>query len=207
MALRLTPKDESFYDLFAVSSGFLVAGAKELAAMLGATPAERVEIAKRMSDIERDADEANHQIIRRVNASFITPFSREDIHALAVALDECVDHMDAALDLVVLYQVDEVLPRVTKQVDVLGRMAELTADAVPRLRSMTGLADYLAEIGRLEKRANKAYRRMLAELFNTPGADPITVMKHKEIIDSLEAAANTFEKVAHTVEGIAVKET
>ena len=160
-----------------------------------------------MAEIENDADEATHEIIRRVNSSFITPFSREDIHALAVAMDECVNHMDAALDLVVLYQVDEVLPRVTKQVEVLTRMAELTADAVPRLRSMTGLADYLAEIARLEKRANKAYRRMLAELYNTPGADPITVMKHKEIIDSLESAANAFEQVAHKVEGIAVKES
>jgi len=155
-----------------------------------------------MSAIERAADEVTHEIIRRVNAAFITPFGREDIHSLAVALDECVNHMDAAVD-----QVDEVLPRVAKQVEVLNRMAELTADAMPRLRSLNGLEDFLVEINRLENRANKAYRRMLAELYNTPGAEPITVMKHKEIIDALEASANAFERVAHKVEGIAVKES
>ncbi|MBK9474932.1 MAG: DUF47 family protein [Tetrasphaera sp.] len=207
MALRLTPRDDGFVTLFARSSAYLVEGAKELTTMLGAVGDERVEIADRMSAIERAADEVTHEIIRRVNAAFITPFGREDIHSLAVALDECVSHMDAAVDLIVLYEVDEVLPRVAKQVEVLNRMAELTADAMPRLRSLNGLEDFLVEINRLENRANKAYRRMLAELYNTPGAEPITVMKHKEIIDALEASANAFERVAHKVEGIAVKES
>ena len=106
-----------------------------------------------------------------------------------------------------LYRVDEVLPRVAKQVEVISRMGEITADAMTRLRSMKGLTAYWVEVDRLENRANKAYRRMLAELFNTPGADPITVMKHKDIIDALEAAANGFEAVALKVEAIAVRES
>ena len=99
------------------------------------------------------------------------------------------------------------LPRVAKQVEVISRMAEITADAMTRLRSMKGLTAYWVEVDHLENRANKAYRRMLAELFNTPGADPITVMKHKDIIDALEAAANGFEAVALKVEAIAVRES
>ena len=131
----------------------------------------------------------------------MTPFDRADMHGLAVALDGCVGLIEAAVDLIVLYRVDEVLPRVAKQVEVISRMADVTADAMPRLRSMKDLTAYWVEVNRLENRANKAYRRMLAELFNTPGADPITVMKHKDIIDALEAAANGFEEVARQGRG------
>ena len=90
---------------------------------------------------------------------------------------------------------------------MLARAAELTAEAMPNLRTMDNLTEYWIEVNRLENRANKAYRRMLAELFNTPGADPITVMKHKDIIDALEAAANGFEQVSLKVEAIAVRES
>jgi uncharacterized protein len=91
-------------------------------------------------------------------------------------------------------------------VEVLGRMAALTADAMPRLRSMHDLTEYWIEINRLENQADQAYRRLLAELFNN-GKDAITVLKLKEVIDVLEAAADAFENVAHTVESIAVKES
>lgn len=207
MGFRLTPQDTSFYDLFAEAARHLVAGSEQLTAVLGSTPEERKVIVKRMYEIEHEADEATHAIINRVNQSFITPFDRDDIHDLAVALDDCVDHMDAAVDLIGLYKIDDLLPRVTKQVEVLCRMAELTVEAMPRLRSMKDLGEYWIEINRLENQADKAYRRLLAELFNGPNPDPITVMKQKEVIDELEAAADAFEKVAHKVESIAVKES
>ncbi len=207
MGIRLTPQDPRFFDLFAASSRHLVDGAAELTALLGAGPEEREVILKRMHEVEAASSEATHEIIRKVNGSFVTPFDRADMHGLAVALDDCVGLMEAAVDLIVLYRVDEVLPRVAKQVEVIARMADVTADAMTRLRSMKDLAAYWVEVNRLENRANKAYRRMLAELFNTPGADPITVMKHKDIIDALEAAANGFEQVALKVEAIAVRES
>ena len=207
MGIRLTPQDPRFFDLFAASSRHLVDGAAELTALLGAGPEEREVILKRMHEVEAASSEATHEIIRKVNGSFITPFDRADMHGLAVALDDCVGLMEAAVDLIVLYRVDEVLPRVAKQVEVIARMADVTADAMTRLRSMKDLAAYWVEVNRLENRANKAYRRMLAELFNTPGADPITVMKHKDIIDALEAAANGFEQVSLKVEAIAVRES
>ena len=207
MGIRLTPQDPRFFDLYAASARHLVDAAGELTALLGATPPEREVILKRMHEIEAASTDATHEIIRKVNGSFVTPFDRADMHGLAVALDGCVHLMEAALDLVVLYRVDEVLPRVAKQVEVISRMAEVTADAMSRLRSMRDLTAYWVEVDRLENRANKAYRRMLAELFNTPGADPVTVMKHKDIIDALEAAANGFEQVALKVEAIAVRES
>ncbi len=207
MGFRLTPQDTSFYELFAASSRYLVEGAEQLTAVLGATAEERKDIVKKMMEIEHQADEATHAIINRANSSFITPFDREDIHDLAVALDDCVDHMEAAVDLIGLYKIDDLLPRVTKQVEVLCRMADLTAESMPKLRSMRDLSEYWIEINRLENQADKAYRRLLAELFNGPNPDPITVMKQKEVIDELEAAADAFEKVAHKVESIAVKES
>ncbi|MEO7070301.1 MAG: DUF47 family protein [Nostocoides sp.] len=207
MGFRLTPQDTSFYDLFADLSRYLVLGAEQLTAVLGTTAEERKDIVKKMMDIEHQADEATHAIINRVNSSFITPFDREDIHDLAVTLDDCVDHMEAAVDLIGLYKIDDLLPRVSKQVEVLCRMADLTAESMPKLRSMRDLSDYWVEINRLENQADKAYRRLLAELFNSPNPDPITVMKQKEVIDELEAAADAFEKVAHKIESIAVKES
>jgi len=207
VGFSLTPKDNGFYELFSNSAKHLIEGATELTAILGAkTQSEREAIAARMSDVETSADEATHELLRKVNSSFITPFDREDIHGLASALDDCVDHMEAAADLVALYRIDDLPKGVTKQVEILARMAELTVEAMPKLRSMKDLSDYWIEINRLENSADKAYRRMLAKLFND-GADPITVMKHKELIDELEAAADAFETVAHKVEGIAVKES
>ena len=208
MAFSLIPRDSGFYDLFSQAAQHLTDGAVQLAAILGATSQEeRDAIAERLSEIETSADEATHELIRKVNSSFITPFDREDIHGLASALDECIDHMEAAADLVALYRIDTFPAGVAKQVEILSRMAELTVEAMPRLRSMKDLSSYWIEINRLENSADKAYRRMLAELFNAEGADPIGVMKHKELIDELEAAADAFETVAHKVESIAVKES
>jgi len=208
VAFSLTPKDNGFYDLFSESAAHLVEGAAELTAILGAQDQdERESIAAKLSEVETSADEATHALIRKVNSSFITPFDREDIHGLASALDDCIDHMDAAADLVALYRISSFPKGVVKQVEILSRMAELTVDAMPRLRMMKDLNTYWIEINRLENRADKAYRRMLAELFNADGADPILVMKLKELIDELEAAADAFETVAHKVESIAVKES
>ena len=207
MAFRLTPRENAFYDLFARSAAHLVDGAAQLTAVVAASPPDRVAMAQRMRELEHNADDATHAIIRKVNTSFITPFDREDIHGLASALDDCMDMMDAAVDLIVLYRIGELPAGVIAQVEVLVTMSTLTAEAMPRLKSMQDLAEYWIEINRLENEADQIYRRLLAELFNDPTADAITVMKLKEVIEELEAAADAFEQVAHKVEGIAVKES
>jgi len=208
VGFRLTPQDNSFYDLFAKSAAHLVEGSRELTTILGVSYADRDAVAARMREIEHNADEATHEIIRKVNSSFITPFDREDIHGLASALDDCMDMMDAAVDLIVLYRVGELPAGVSDQVEVLSRMSELTAEAMPRLRSMKDLSEYWIEINRLENQADQTYRRLLAGLFNGEfGSDAITIMKLKEVVEELEAAADAFEAVAHKVESIAVKES
>ena len=208
MGFRLTPQENSFYDLFAKSASYLIDGSRELTTILGVAPSEREAVAARMREIEHAADEATHEIIRKVNSSFITPFDREDIHGLASTLDDCMDLMDAAVDLIVLYRIGDLPAGVSDQVEVLSRMSELTAEAMPRLRAMKDLSEYWIEINRLENQADQIYRGLLAALFNGEyGADAITIMKLKEVIEELEAAADAFETVAHKVESIAVKES
>jgi predicted phosphate transport protein (TIGR00153 family) len=142
-------------------------------------------------------------LMLKVNSSFITPFDREDIYRLASKLDDCMDLMESAADLIVLYRLGDLPDGISAQVQVLARMSELTADATPRLRAMGDLSEYWNEISRLENEADQAYRRLVAEVFNN-GKDAITVLKLKEVIDELEAAADAFETAAHTVESIAV---
>jgi uncharacterized protein Yka (UPF0111/DUF47 family) len=117
-----------------------------------------------------------------------------------------MDYMEAAVDLVVLYNIAELPPEIADQVDVLERAAELTAEAMPRLRSMKDLSEFWIELNRLENQADQVYRRILAKLFSGE-YDALTVLKLKEVVDQLEAAADAFEHVANTVETIAVKES
>jgi len=203
---RLTPQDTSFYEMFQTSAQHLVTGANLLTEVMGSSRQERELLAQKMREAEHGADETTHEIMRKVNSSFITPFDREDIYALASSLDDCMDEMDAAVDLIVLYQLDALPERVSGQVEVLVRMAELTAEAMPKLRSMNDLSEYWIEINRLENQGDQLYRRLLAELFNGD-LKATAIMKLKEVVDGLEAATDAFEKVAHTVESISVKES
>ena len=206
MRLRLTPRDTTFFDLFAAQAIHLVTGANLLGEMLGADRATRKEIGKRIADAEHEADDATHSIMRRLNQTFVTPFDRDDIYTLASSLDDCMDFMEEAADLIVLYKVDALPARVSDQVQVLQRAAELTAEAMPRLRSMDSLSEYWVEVNRLENQADKIHRKLLAQLFDEV-TDPIQLMKVKEIVEKLEDAADAFEKVANTVETIALKES
>ena len=206
MRLRLTPRENSYFDLFAAQAAHLVTGANLLAEMLGADRPARKEIGKRFADAEHAADEATHTIMRRLNQTFITPFDRDDIYVLASSLDDCMDFMEEAADLIVLYKVESLPPRVADVVQVLQRMAELTAEAMPRLRSMSDLQEYWVEINRLENQADKAHRKLLAQMFDEV-SDPVLLMKLKEIVEKLEDGADAFEKVANTVETIALKES
>ncbi len=205
MRLKFRPVDASFYDLFSESAAHLVVGAQLLAEML-VNGGDREGIAKRMRDAEHAADETTHAIVKRVNSTFVTPFDREDIYALASGLDDVMDFMEEAVDLVLLYEVDSLPSELANQVEVLQRCSELTADAMPRLRTMADLEEYWIEINRLENLGDKSYRRILAKLFSGK-YEALEVLKLKDIVDSLEAAIDAFEKVANIVEQIAVKES
>ena len=205
MALRFRPADTTFYDLFTKSASHLVAGAELLAEMLGEGN-DREVIAQKMRDAEHAADETTHDIVRRVNTTFVTPFDREDIYALASSLDDVMDFMEEAVDLTLLYEVIELPKELANQVEVIQRCAELTAASMPRLRTMQDLEEYWIEINRLENLGDKSYRRILAKLFSGK-YEALEVLKLKDIVDSLEDAIDAFESVANIVEQIAVKES
>ncbi|MGH3412287.1 MAG: DUF47 domain-containing protein [Marmoricola sp.] len=205
MAIHLRPQATGFYDLFTRQARHLVHGAELLGEML-ARPDDRAEVAAQMRDAEHAADEATHEIIRGVNSTFVTPFDREDIYALASRLDDVMDFMEEAVDLVLLYEVHTLPAGVEDQVEVIRRCAELTAGAMPRLASMKDLGEYCIEVNRLENLGDKSFRRILATLF-AGQYDALDVLKLKDVVTSLENAIDGFESVANVIEQIAVKES
>lgn len=212
MRLRMTPRDTTFFDLFATLAAHLVTGADLLAQIVGAPPAERPALAESLRDMEHACDDAAHTIMRRLNQTFVTPFDRDDIYVLAANLDDCMDFMEAAGEMTVLYAIDEFPAKVSEQISTLQRSAELTAGAMPRLRGLDQLEEYWIEINRLENAADRAYRELNADLFSNPKYQQspvgvIEMMKLKGVIDALEAAADSFEHVANTVETICLKES
>jgi len=205
VGLRFRPVDSAFYDLFTELAQHLIVGAALLAEML-AEASDKEDVAARMRAAEHDADETTHALIRRVNTTFVTPFDREDIYALASGLDDVMDEMDEVVDLILLYEVKILPPELSQQVEVLQRCADLTAEAMPRLQTMKDLEEYWIEVNRLENAGDKSYRRILANLFSGK-YEALEVLKLKDIVDSLEAAVDAFETVANIVEQIAVKES
>ena len=205
MGLRFRPVDASFYDLFSEAAQHLVGGAELLAEML-AEGSDKEEVASRMRAAEHQADETTHAIVKRVNSTFVTPFDREDIYALGSGLDDVMDMMDEVVDLILLYEVQQIPAELSKQVEVIQRCAELTAEAMPKLQAMQSLEEYWIEINRLENTGDKNHRRMLAQLFSGE-LKTLEVLKLKDIVESLEGAIDAFEKVANIVEQIAVKES
>lgn len=205
MGLRIRPVDTSFYDLLAESARHLITGASLLAEML-AEGADHDDVARRMREAEHAADETTHAIVRRVNSTFVTPFDREDIYALASGLDDVMDMMDEVVDMILLYEVKLLPAELSGQVEVLQRCAELTAASMPNLQSMQSLEEYWIEVNRLENTGDKNHRRIIAKLFSGE-FKTIEVLKLKDITESLEEAIDAFEKVANIVEQIAVKES
>ena len=205
MGLRLRPLESSFYDLFSEAAAHLVDGAALLAQILPAD-ADIEAIAEQMREAEHQADETTHRIVKLVNSTFITPFDREDIYALASSLDDVMDYMDETVDLILLYPVDALPPEFAGQVEVLQRAVQLTAETMPRLRSMKNLEEYWIEINRLENQGDRSYRRILADLFSG-NYKTMEVLKLKDIVNALEKAIDALESVANTVEQIAVKES
>jgi len=202
---RIRPVETTFYDLFSESASHLVAGSDLLASILG-DGVDRSEVAAQMREAEHQADETTHQIVRLVNSTFVTPFDREDIYSLASALDDVMYFMEEAVDLIVLYGVDDFPPYFADQLDVLQRASRITAESMPRLRTMKDLDEYWIEVNRLENEGDRNHRRILAHLFGG-SYKAMQVLKLKDVVESVEQAIDALEKVANIVGQIAVKES
>jgi predicted phosphate transport protein (TIGR00153 family) len=191
--------------MFTASAENLVVATEALGTFVR-EPGQREALAGRLRDLEHTGDQAAHAIFRQVNSSFVTPFDREDIYSLASDLDDVMDHMEAAADLVVLTGLGELPAEMTQQVELLQLCARATAEAMPRLQAFKGLDDYWIEVNRLENEADRLYRRLVSRLFSGQ-FEALEVLKLKEVADELEEAADAFEHVANVIETITVKES
>jgi predicted phosphate transport protein (TIGR00153 family) len=206
--IKIRPSDDSFYDFFSRAAQNLVKGTG-LLSELALPGADVPAIGERLVEVEHDSDSITHELYNKINSSFITPFDREDIYRLGSGLDDVMDHLEAIGTFVYLYGLSSLpaLPReMVEIIDVLDQQAKVTADAMPRLKSMRELQEYWVECNRLENEGDRAYRMLLVRLFSGE-YDALTVLKMKEVADELEAACDAFEHVANTVETIAVKES
>lgn len=203
MKLRVIPRSEGFYDLFERAAANLTDSAGLLLKLLTDyrdPEAAHAEIRQR----EHEGDEITHQIIRALNTTFVTPFDREDIHRLASLIDDILDGIEAVADLLVLHHIEQPLPEMVQQAEVLSRATDQTYRAMSALRSLAGLDQYWVEINRLENEGDRIYRKTVARLFSGE-YKAMDVLKWKDLVDQLEAAIDKCEDVANTLESIVLK--
>lgn len=205
MAFRLIPKDESFFDLFEQAAARLVTAAGIL---VEAT--ERFdtvgENAKKLERLEHDADGLTHELIEKLNRTFITPIDREDIYRLVTDLDDVMDLMEAVTERFILFKVQRILPQATEIAKVIQKQTEEINRLLPQLRRMKrdSIMPHCVEINRLENAGDRLMRTAFASLFDG-SHDPLTVIKWRELYEILEQATDKCEDVANTVESIVLK--
>ena len=200
---RLVPKDESFFALFVRQAQKIESAARELQELVVRFD-DVVERAGRIRDLEHAGDEITHEVMRRLNTVFVTPLDHEDIHRLTATLDDVLDHIEAAADLFVLHKIEQPLPEMKAQADVLVEAARAVSEALEVLPKYSQLQPHWIEINRLENDGDRVYRQTVANLF---GGDYLAsdVLRWKDIVDELEAAIDRIEDVADVLEAIALK--
>lgn len=204
MKLSIAPRDREFFDLFEEAGGNIVRAADLLDRMLRAFPERGDDLARDILICEQDGDRITHDIIRRLNETFVTPIDREDIYELASALDDVVDYTEEAADYLILYKIEAPMEQAQRLAHVLLQCARQVAEAIPRLRGFKDLSHYTVEINRLENDGDRIVREAIAALFDN-GIDPMVVIRWKDIYERLEAAIDATEKVANILEGIVIK--
>ena len=201
---RLIPREEKFFDDFKAMADQLRAGARLLEEMFASDPPV-ADKAHEIKEAEHKCDFLTHEIIQRLNKTFVTPIDREDIHALARTFDDVMDAIDDAAALIPLYRIDRIRSGARELTRVISAQTDELRKAVEALEKSHGkILDYAVEINRLENEADRIHQRAIGQLFDEE-RDAITVMKWKEILDLLEDATDACEDVANLLENIVVK--
>jgi len=202
MRFRLVPTDDRFYGLFSDAAANAEECARRLRDLLADQTSE--DGLSRVIECERRGDALTSDILKRLDTSFVTPFDREDIHALAEEMDDVVDDMHAVAALLRVVNLTKPLPELLEQADVLVKMASQTVELVGRLESMKETKPLLEAIDQLESEGDTVYRRTLARLFSGE-FDALDVIKWKDIVTAMEAALNTLEDISDVIESIILK--
>jgi uncharacterized protein len=199
----LVSRDRQYFDLFEEAGGNIVRAADLLDQMLRAYP-ERADLARDILICEQEGDRITHDIIRRLNETFVTPIDREDIYALASALDDIVDFTEEVADYLGLYRIEAPMEQAQRQAHVLLHACRQVSEAIQRLRNFDDISHFTVEVNRLENDGDRIVREAVASLFHG-GIDPMVVIRWKDIFERLEAAIDACEKVANILEGIVIK--
>ena len=193
-----------FFDLFSEAGENALRAARMLDELLAKLPEGQEGLAREILIAEQEGDRITHDIIRRLNTMFVTPLDREDIYALATRLDDVVDYVEEAADLLGLYGIEAPMEQAREMSRVLVGACEQLAEALAGLRGLRGLEPCWIEIHRLENDADRISRDAVASLFAN-GIDPMVVIRWKDIFAVLEQAVDATESAAHTIEGIVIK--
>jgi predicted phosphate transport protein (TIGR00153 family) len=200
---RLIPKEEKFFEDFVAQADELRGAAKLLEEMLAPEPPiwNKADLIK---DAEHRCDQLTHDILKRLNKTFVTPLDREDIYAMARGLDDVMDAIDAAASFVRIYRAQRVREGARELAQVITQSTEQLHRGMQVLDSRHGIMEFVVEVNRLENEADAIYSRAIEHLFDAE-VDPIAVIKWKEILDYLEDATDRCEDVANLLESIVVK--
>jgi predicted phosphate transport protein (TIGR00153 family) len=201
--VRLTPQKREFFDLFTRASG----NAREIARVLVELLEDWPESRERLRDVrelETEGDRLTHDVINLLNRTFVTPFDRDDMYRLATAIDDVCDHIDEAADNIDAYEVREVPEKARQQAEVIHRAASRLHEAVELLEGFKDSQRQLVAVRELEDEGDRLEREAVAELFRS-GADPLTIIRWKDIHEQLEEAIDACENAADVLEAILVK--
>ena len=203
MRLRLIPRDERFFELFVDDAANVLGGARLLEAMLRSYDVLERR-AGEIRDAEHRGDELSHEIGHRLEATFVTPFDREEIHALISGLDDVLDFIEEVADTFVLYRIEAPTPVAIQQASIIVQQCEQLYEALTHLRGFKVLEKYWIEVHRLENEGDQLARKAIADLFSG-GGDLLEVIKWKDVYALLEATIDKCEDVANIIERITIK--
>lgn len=203
MRLPLIPREEKFYDMFVQDAANVLAAARTLETFFSSYD-QRERIAAQLRDLEHQGDQISHDIGHKLESTFVTPFDREDIHALISGLDDILDLIEEVADTCILYRISEPTAAARQQAEIVTRQCIQISEALNHLRDFRELERYWIEIHRLENDGDQVVRKAVAGLFQD-GDSPLDVIKWKDVYDLLENAIDACEDVANVIERIVVK--
>lgn len=202
--VRLVPRETKFFDMFAEMASNLVGGANALRGLFQDYK-DVTGAVQRIKDIEHKGDDMTHAVVIKLNQTFITPFDREDIHALASALDDVLDYINSAADRLLMYKISFAPPAALKLADVIVRQSEELSKAVSLLeKDQQQVLEHCVEVNRLENEADAVARDAIGKLFQDE-KDPIQLIKIKELLEVLETATDKAEDAANVLETVILK--
>jgi predicted phosphate transport protein (TIGR00153 family) len=205
LAIRFSfyPRDEQFFDLFNKMADEIRAAAGMLEQILAKDPPDTSHV-DAIKDAEHRCDALTHDAIQRLHRTFVTPFDREDLYAMASSLDNVMDRIDAAAAIVRLYRITAIPDGARELARTVTQSADRLHSALKSLEAKTPVQPHAVEINRLENEADRAYQSAIQKLFDTE-TDPIKIIKFKELLDMLEQVTDACEDVANVIEGVVVK--